>query len=43
MGNTFAEHMGERTIKLIRELAGMPCQYIWAAKATSGMRDSPRG
>ena len=41
VGNTFAEHMGERTIKLVREVAGVPGQYVWAAKATSAARSVP--
>ena len=40
VGNTFAEHMGERTIKLVREVAGVPGQYVWAAKATSAARSA---
>ena len=41
VGNTFAEHMGERTIRLIREVTDVPAEYVWAAKATSAKRTSP--
>jgi hypothetical protein len=41
VGNTFAEHMGERTLKMIREVAAVPGEYVWAAKATSARRDRP--
>ena len=33
--------MSERTIRVIRELAGVPGQYVWAAKATSAPRAVP--
>ena len=33
--------MGERTQRVIRELARVPGQYVWAAKATSARRDVP--
>merc|ERR1719181_1900798 len=32
VGNTFAEHMGPRTLKLIREVTRVPAEYVWAAK-----------
>ena len=41
VGNTFAEHMGERTQRLVREVAKVPAQYVWAAKATSQPRSVP--
>jgi len=41
VGNTFAEHMGNRTLRLIREVARVPAQYVWAAKSTSVARNVP--
>ena len=41
VGNTFAEHMGPRTLRLVREVAQVPAEYVWAAKATSLPRDVP--
>jgi hypothetical protein len=41
VGNTFAQHMGERTLRLVRELAGVRGEYVWAAKATSAQRAQP--
>lgn len=41
VGNTFAEHMGERTQRLIREVAGVPAAYVWAAKSMSTPRARP--
>ncbi len=38
VGNTFAEHMHPRTQRVIRELAGVPGEYIWSAKATTAPR-----
>ena len=41
VGNTFAEHMGNRTQRLVRDVAKVPGQYVWAAKSTSQRRDVP--
>ena len=41
VGNTFAEHMHPRTQRVIRELAGVPGEYIWSAKATTAPRATP--
>jgi len=41
VGNTFAEHMGPRTLHLVREVAAVPGEYVWAAKSTSARRDTP--
>ena len=41
VGNTFAEHMGPRTLKFVREVGGVPAQYVWAVKATSSARATP--
>jgi len=41
VGNTFAEHMGPRTLRLIREVAAVPAEYVWAAKSSSAKRSRP--
>ena len=41
VGNSFAEHMGPRTLRLIREVTGVPAEYVWAAKASSLRRTTP--
>ena len=41
VGNTFAEHMGPRTLRLVRDVAKVPAEYVWAAKSTSKPRRSP--
>ena len=41
VGNTFAEHMTDRTLKVVRGLAKVPAEYVWAAKATSMARSVP--
>ena len=41
VGNTFAEHMTERTLRLIREVTRVPAEYVWAAKSTPLKRASP--
>eukprot|EP00966_Prymnesium_polylepis_P274101 6332147-Prymnesium_polylepis.2 len=33
--------MGNRTRRLVRDVARVPTQYVWAAKATSTRRDQP--
>ena len=41
VGSPFAEHMGPRTIRVIRDLAGVPGEYVWAAKQTTRDRAAP--
>lgn len=41
VGNTFAEHMTNRTRRVVREVAGVPAAYVWAAKSTSKARAVP--
>ena len=41
VGNTFAEHMTPRTLRLIREVTRVPAEYVWAAKSTPLKRLSP--
>ena len=41
VGNAFAVHHGPRSLRVAREVARVPAEYIWAEKATSSARVAP--
>lgn len=41
VGNSFAEHMGPRTLRLVREVAKVPAEYVWASKSSTRPRVQP--
>ena len=41
VGSPFAEHMGPRTLRVVRDVAGVPGEYVWAAKQTTYDRAVP--
>ena len=41
IGSPFAEHMSPRTLRVIRDVAAVPGEYVWAAKQVTARRDVP--
>lgn len=41
VGNSFAEHMGPRTLRLVRDVAKVPAEYVWASKSSTRPRLQP--
>lgn len=41
VGSAFSQHLGARTQRVLREVAGVRAEYIWAEKATTLPRANP--